>query len=96
MYNSLYDNYNYYIKYITKHFAYIRIMRTLSTWPTYTEAALPFTPAFDQRLAANLLVATTLVGNADAIVAGTKKLIVHTSGYGAASTLDCFGFVYVA
>ena len=91
-----YDNYNYYIKYITKHFAYIRIMRTLSSWPDYAEATLPFTPAFDQRLAANLLVATTLVGNADAILNTTKKLIIHTSRYGAASTFDCFGFVYVA
>lgn len=70
-------------------------MRTLSTWPQYAEANLPFTPAFDQRLAANLLVATTLVGNADAYLISDKKLIVHTSGYGAASTLDCFGFVYV-
>lgn len=71
-------------------------MRTLSAWPAYAEATLPFTPAFDQRLAANLLVATTLVGNADVLLASTKKLIVHTSTYEAASTLDCFGFVYVA
>lgn len=71
-------------------------MRTLSSWPTYAEATLPFMPAFDQRLAANLLVAETLVGNADATLNSTKKLVVHTSGYSAASTLDCFGFVYVA
>ena len=71
-------------------------MRTLSSWPAYGEANLPFTPAFDQRLAANLLVATTLVGNADAMLSSTKKLMVHTSGYGNASTFDCFGFVYVA
>ena len=71
-------------------------MRTLSSWPNYAEATLPFTPLFDQRLAANLLVANTLVGNADASLTNTKKLIVHTSAYGAASTFDCFGFVYVA
>ena len=71
-------------------------MRTLNSWPDYAEATLPFTPAFDQRLAANLLVATTLVGNADAMLNTTKKLIIHTSRYGAASTFDCFGFVYVA
>lgn len=71
-------------------------MKTLSSWPAYAEAILPFTPAFDQRLAANLLVATTLVGNADAMLSSTKKLIIHTSSYGAASTFDCFGFVYVA
>lgn len=71
-------------------------MRTLNSWPNYAEAKLPFTPAFDQRLSASLLVATTLVGNADAMLNSAKKLIVHTSTYGAASTLDCFGFVYVA
>lgn len=95
-YNQVYDNYNYMIRYITKHFAYVRVMRTLNSWPAYAEAILPFTPIVSTRIAGNLLVATTLVGNADAVLDTSKKLIVHTSSYGAASTLDCFGYVYVS